>query len=156
MPRHPRRCSALYSFSCLLDALDGVLARKFNQSTRFGAVLDMVTDRCTTTCLLVFLSTAKPAYSMVFQCLISLDLASHYTHMYATLVMGGSGLSHKDAPSSRNWLMNLYYTNKVPSQAEFLTDLCGKEWLTLSTGSSLHLLRTERAVLHRHLPALLL
>ena len=113
MPLHPRRCSALYSFSCLLDALDGVLAREFNQSTRFGAVLDMVTDRCTTTCLLVFLATAKPAYSMVFQCLISLDLASHYMHMYATLALGGSGQSHKDVSADKNWLMNLYYTNKV-------------------------------------------
>lgn len=117
MPLHPRRCSALYSFSCLLDALDGVAARKFNQSTRFGAVLDMVTDRCTTTCLLVFLSTAKPAYSMVFQSLISLDLASHYVHMYATLAMGRSGQSHKDVSANANWLMNLYYTNKVSSHA---------------------------------------
>ncbi|KAG9725810.1 hypothetical protein KCU59_g15025, partial [Aureobasidium melanogenum] len=56
MPLHPRTCALLYSISCLLDALDGYAARSFNQSTKFGAVLDMVTDRCTTTCLLVFLS----------------------------------------------------------------------------------------------------
>ncbi|KAK5128964.1 hypothetical protein LTR85_000297 [Meristemomyces frigidus] len=96
MPLHPRRCSFLYSISCLMDALDGIAARKYNQSTRFGAVLDMVTDRCTTTCLLVFLATAKPAYSWIFQGLISLDLASHYMHMYATLAMGGAGESHKN------------------------------------------------------------
>lgn len=113
MPLHPRRCSFLYSVSCLFDALDGVAARKFQQSTRFGAVLDMVTDRCTTTCLLVFLATAKPAYSMIFQGLISLDLASHYMHMYATLAMGGSGESHKNVSASRSRIMNLYYTNKV-------------------------------------------
>ncbi|PTB79170.1 CDP-diacylglycerol--inositol 3-phosphatidyltransferase [Trichoderma longibrachiatum ATCC 18648] len=52
MPLHPRTCTLLYSISCLLDALDGYAARAFNQSTRFGAVLDMVTDRCTTSCLL--------------------------------------------------------------------------------------------------------
>ena len=113
MPLHPRRCSFLYSVSCLLDALDGIAARKFQQSTRFGAVLDMVTDRCTTTCLLVFLATAKPAYSMIFQGLISLDLASHYMHMYATLAMGGQGESHKNVSAERSWLMNKYYTNKV-------------------------------------------
>lgn len=113
MPLHPRRCSVLYSISCLLDALDGVAARKFQQSTRFGAVLDMVTDRCTTTCLLVFLATAKPAYSMIFQGLICLDLASHYMHMYATLAMGGQGESHKNVSASRSWIMNKYYTNKV-------------------------------------------
>ncbi|KAK5116421.1 hypothetical protein LTR62_007968 [Meristemomyces frigidus] len=113
MPLHPRRCSFLYSISCLLDALDGVAARQYHQSTRFGAVLDMVTDRCTTTCLLVFLATAKPAYSMVFQGLISLDLASHYIHMYATLSMGGADQSHKAVSKERSWIMNKYYTNKA-------------------------------------------
>ncbi|KAI1165814.1 CDP-diacylglycerol-inositol 3-phosphatidyltransferase-like protein PIS [Nemania serpens] len=113
MPLHPRTCSLLYSISCLLDALDGYAARYFNQSTRFGAVLDMVTDRCTTSCLLVFLSSAFPRWAIVFQGLISLDFASHYIHMYATLAMGGSGQSHKNVDKSRSWLLNLYYTNKV-------------------------------------------
>ena len=112
MPLHPRTCSLLYSISCLLDALDGFAARHFEQSTRFGAVLDMVTDRCTTACLLVFLASAFPRWSLVFQGLISLDLASHYMHMYATLVMGG-GESHKKVDKSRSWILNLYYTNKV-------------------------------------------
>ena len=119
MPLHPRRCSFLYSVSAILDALDGWAARKFQQSTRFGAVLDMVTDRCATTCLLVFLATAKPAYSMIFQGLISLDFASHYLHMYATLVMGGQGESHKNVSSSRSRIMNLYYTNKVSNALFF-------------------------------------
>ncbi|RFU34421.1 hypothetical protein B7463_g1908, partial [Scytalidium lignicola] len=95
MPLHPRTCSLLYSISCLLDALDGYAARRYEQSTRFGAVLDMVTDRCTTSCLLVFLASAFPRWSLIFQGLISLDLASHYIHMYATLIMGGSEQSHK-------------------------------------------------------------
>lgn len=115
MPLHPRTCSLLYSVSCLLDALDGVAARYFEQSTRFGAVLDMVTDRCTTTCLLVFLSAAWPRYSIVFQGLISLDLASHYMHMYATLAMGDQGDSHKKVDAKRNWLLHKYYTSKVSS-----------------------------------------
>ena len=113
MPLHPRRCSFLYSISCLLDALDGYAARTWQQSTRFGAVLDMVTDRCTTTCLLVFLSTAKPRWSMVFQLLISLDFTSHYMHMYATLAMGGQGQSHKNIDEKKNKLMRLYYSNRV-------------------------------------------
>lgn len=111
MPLHPRTCSLLYSISCLLDALDGYAARYFEQSTRFGAVLDMVTDRCTTACLLVFLSSAFPRWSLLFQGLISLDMASHYIHMYATLVMGGE--NHKKVDPSRSWILNLYYTNKV-------------------------------------------
>ncbi|KAI1000492.1 hypothetical protein K3495_g7699 [Podosphaera aphanis] len=113
MPLHPRTCSGLYSLSCLLDALDGLAARYFEQSTRFGAVLDMVTDRCTTACLLVFLSSAWPRWALLFQGLISLDLASHYVHMYATLIMGGSQTSHKSVDRSRSWILNLYYTNKT-------------------------------------------
>ncbi|KAJ4373152.1 phosphatidylinositol synthase 1 (CDP-alcohol phosphatidyltransferase1) [Neocucurbitaria cava] len=111
MPLHPRTCSILYSVSCLLDALDGYAARAYEQSTKFGAVLDMVTDRCTTTCLLVFLAQAFPRWSIVFQGLISLDLASHYMHMYATLSMGGSGQSHKNVDESRSWLLKQYYSN---------------------------------------------
>ncbi|KAF3071133.1 CDP-diacylglycerol-inositol 3-phosphatidyltransferase [Daldinia childiae] len=113
MPLHPRTCSILYSISCLLDALDGYAARYFEQSTKFGAVLDMVTDRCTTSCLLVFLSSAFPRWAIVFQGLITIDFASHYMHMYATLAMGGSETSHKNVDKSRSWLLNLYYTNKV-------------------------------------------
>jgi CDP-diacylglycerol--inositol 3-phosphatidyltransferase len=113
MPLHPRTCSFLYSVSCLLDALDGQAARVFEQSTRFGAVLDMVTDRCTTSCLLVFLSSAFPRWAIVFQCLIALDFASHYMHMYATLVVGGTDSSHKNIDKSQSWLLNLYYSNKV-------------------------------------------
>jgi CDP-diacylglycerol--inositol 3-phosphatidyltransferase len=113
MPLHPRTCSVLYSISCLLDALDGYLARLFKQSTTFGGVLDMVTDRCTTACLLVFLSSAWPRWSILFQGLISLDLASHYMHMYATLSMGGAGQSHKKIDPDRSWIMHQYYTNRV-------------------------------------------
>jgi len=113
MPLHPRTCCLLYSISCLLDAFDGLAARRLGQSTRFGAVLDMVTDRCTTSCLLVFLASAFPRFAIVFQALISLDLASHYMHMYATLVMGGSGSSHKKIDESRSWILKQYYSNNV-------------------------------------------
>ena len=46
MRDNPRLCTVLYLVSCILDAFDGKMARLLNQSTRFGAVLDMVTDRC--------------------------------------------------------------------------------------------------------------
>ncbi|KAL2157818.1 hypothetical protein VTH06DRAFT_5087 [Thermothelomyces fergusii] len=113
MPLHPRTCTLLYSVSCLLDALDGYAARYFEQSTRFGAVLDMVTDRCTTSCLLVFLSSAFPRWAIVFQGLIALDFSSHYMHMYATLAMGGRETSHKNVDKSRSRILSLYYTNKT-------------------------------------------
>ncbi len=47
MPRHvttqPTRLFCRCSFVC--DELDGRFARKFNQTSTLGAVLDMVTDR---------------------------------------------------------------------------------------------------------------
>lgn len=113
MPLHPRTCSLLYIVSCLLDALDGMAARYFDQGTKFGTVFDMVTDRCTTSCLLVFLAGAFPRWSFVFQGLISLDLSSHYMHMYATLSIGESGRSHKTVEKSHSWVLNMYYSNKV-------------------------------------------
>ena len=153
MPLHPRTCSLLYSISCLLDALDGIAARRYNQSTTFGAVLDMVTDRCTTSCLLVFLASAWPRWSIVFQGLISLDLASHYIHMYATLTMGAQGQSHKKVDSSRSWVLHLYYTNRVRGpishHPEFLANL-------LPSDRPLLLLPLQRTLLHCSLPPLLL
>lgn len=45
MPIHPKVCTVLYFVSCILDAVDGQAARALNQTSKFGAVLDMVTDR---------------------------------------------------------------------------------------------------------------
>lgn len=55
MPPHLRRCISLYSIGSLLGALVDFAARTFQQTPRFDAVLDIVTDRCTTSCLLGFL-----------------------------------------------------------------------------------------------------
>ncbi|KAK9312332.1 CDP-alcohol phosphatidyltransferase-domain-containing protein [Lipomyces starkeyi] len=106
---HPKICTWLYVVSCLLDAFDGAAARKFNQSTKFGAILDMVTDRCTTSCLICFLSSRYPNWAIFYQLLISLDLASHYMHMVAML--GSGQQSHKKVGKERGWFLNLYYTN---------------------------------------------
>lgn len=82
MKGNPKVCTLLYGVSCLLDAFDGMAARALGQSTKFGAVLDMVTDRCTTACLLCFLTAAYPRCAVIFQGLITLDFSSHYIHMY--------------------------------------------------------------------------
>lgn len=46
MSYHPKYCTLAYVISCLLDAVDGQAARALGQTSKFGAVLDMVTDRC--------------------------------------------------------------------------------------------------------------
>lgn len=45
MDSHPLYCTITYVVSCLLDAVDGQVARALGQTSKFGAVLDMVTDR---------------------------------------------------------------------------------------------------------------
>ncbi|CAE6150421.1 unnamed protein product [Arabidopsis arenosa] len=102
--------SLLYFFSFCCDAVDGWCARKFNQVSTFGAVLDMVTDRVSTACLLVILSQIyRP--SLVFLSLLALDIASHWLQMYSTFLSGKA--SHKDVKDSTNWLFRLYYGNRM-------------------------------------------
>ncbi|KAK3808405.1 MAG: CDP-alcohol phosphatidyltransferase-domain-containing protein [Benniella sp.] len=109
MPEHPKICMVMYSISCLLDAVDGQAARYYDQCSKFGAVLDMVTDRCTTACLLCFLASAYPTYALVFQLLIALDVSSHYMHMYSSLTSGAT--SHKKISETSNPILKAYYSN---------------------------------------------
>ncbi|KZT11221.1 CDP-diacylglycerol--inositol 3-phosphatidyltransferase [Laetiporus sulphureus 93-53] len=107
MSYHPKYCTIAYGISCLLDAADGHAARALGQTSKFGAVLDMVTDRCTTSLLLCYLSSAYPDHIWVFQCLITLDFSSHYMHMYSSLVTGSR--SHKAVTSDVSRILKLYY-----------------------------------------------
>jgi CDP-diacylglycerol--inositol 3-phosphatidyltransferase len=109
MSYHPKYCTVAYGISCLLDAVDGQAARALKQTSKFGAGLDMVTDRCTTSCLLCYLASVYPDYSLLFQFLIALDFSSHYMHMYSTLVTGGR--SHKLVTSDVSRILWLYYND---------------------------------------------
>ncbi|CAA0825740.1 Probable CDP-diacylglycerol--inositol 3-phosphatidyltransferase 2 [Striga hermonthica] len=104
-----RLFSILYFISFVFDALDGWFARKLNQVSTFGAVLDMVTDRISTACLLVILSQVyRPGF--IFLSLLALDIASHWLQMYSSFLVGKS--SHKDVKDSTSWLFRLYYGNR--------------------------------------------
>eukprot|EP01095_Lingulamoeba_sp_RSL-Kostka_P002425 TRINITY_DN13283_c0_g1_i1.p1 TRINITY_DN13283_c0_g1~~TRINITY_DN13283_c0_g1_i1.p1 ORF type:complete len:227 (-),score=47.21 TRINITY_DN13283_c0_g1_i1:24-704(-) len=100
----------LYTTSFLLDALDGYVARKYNQCSKFGAVLDMVTDRFGTTILCLLLSHLYPEFLQFFIAMIVLDFTSHWVRMYSTLMKGSS--SHKQVTRGPT-LLKLYYTNKI-------------------------------------------
>jgi CDP-diacylglycerol--inositol 3-phosphatidyltransferase len=80
------------------------------KGSRFGAVLDMVTDRSTTTCLLGYLCVTYPRHLFWFQCLMALDLSSHYMQMNSSLVCGAT--SHKSIDKTENTLLRLYYTDR--------------------------------------------
>lgn len=110
MPCCPWPAVFCYLLSALLDAFDGHAARALNQSSKFGAMLDMLTDRCATMCLLVNLSLLYPSYTILFQFSMSLDIASHWLHMHSSTIAGSS--SHKAIDLSGNPILHLYYTSK--------------------------------------------
>ncbi|KAL9980998.1 hypothetical protein ACROYT_G009650 [Oculina patagonica] len=102
---------SMYLLNVLLDDIDGHAARYFSQCTMFGAMLDMLTDRCVTTALLVMLSVFYPKYTFVFQMLICLDIASHWIHVQSSLLKGGA--SHKEIDLSGNFFLRIYYHSRL-------------------------------------------
>ncbi|KAL0234400.1 hypothetical protein PCE1_001436 [Barthelona sp. PCE] len=104
---------SLYLTSFCLDAIDGYLARKFNQCSTLGAVLDMVTDRFGTSMLMVVLAMMYEKFFFLFQVQLALDLASHYSHMYASHIGSEGVKSHKDIDKSKVFVLHLYYTKHI-------------------------------------------
>mmetsp|Transcript_25677 Transcript_25677/g.50135 ORF Transcript_25677/g.50135 Transcript_25677/m.50135 type:complete len:221 (+) Transcript_25677:76-738(+) len=97
----------LYFVSYFLDCIDGYAARLFGQATRFGQMLDMVTDRCCSACLFTVLAGLYPAHEFTFNMLLALDIASHYARVYSQLLAGIS--SHKNVSDKEVWLLQMYY-----------------------------------------------
>ncbi|KAL4658351.1 CDP-diacylglycerol-inositol 3-phosphatidyltransferase [Arapaima gigas] len=110
MPCCPVPAMLCYLLSALLDAFDGHAARALKQGTKFGAMLDMLTDRCATMCLLVNLALLYPSYVFLFQLSMSLDIASHWLHLHSSTMKGAS--SHKTIDLSGNPILQLYYTSR--------------------------------------------
>ncbi|KAH7107487.1 CDP-diacylglycerol-inositol 3-phosphatidyltransferase [Auriculariales sp. MPI-PUGE-AT-0066] len=142
MSFHPKYCTVLYCISCLLDAVDGHAARYLGQTSKFGAVLDMVTDRCTTAGLLCYLSSGYPDFALAFQFLIALDFSSHYMHMYSSLVTGAK--SHKLVTSDVSKILWYYYND-----ARTLFIFCaGNELFFVS----LYLMKWDNTPVGKYLP----
>ncbi len=105
-------CISLYAIAFILDEFDGRAARAYNQSSNFGAALDMVADRSATAGLCLILAQLYPNYLLAFIGAIALDVSSHYYLIYATGMLGKT--SHKDSSEwSTNSLLKLYYGNKT-------------------------------------------
>ncbi|XP_034940084.1 CDP-diacylglycerol--inositol 3-phosphatidyltransferase [Chelonus insularis] len=100
-----------YITSALLDAFDGHAARYFNQSTKFGSMLDQLTDRVGTMCLLVALSMFYPKYAFWFQLSMAIDISCHWIYFHTTILQGKT--SHKFIDMSENPIMSIYYTNRL-------------------------------------------
>jgi len=109
MPTDYGKAAFCYLLSGLLDALDGHAARLLNQCSKFGAMLDQLTDRAATACLCVTLAIFYPQYALFFQLSMALDIVSHWMHLHASLMKGSS---HKAMDLNSNPIMRLYYTSR--------------------------------------------
>ncbi|VDL63905.1 unnamed protein product [Nippostrongylus brasiliensis] len=97
-----------YALSAVLDAFDGWAARTYNQSSRFGAMLDQLTDRCGTMALCMVLCKFYPDSVFWIQMSTIVDISSHWLHLHATDLTGAE--THK---KSDNPVLHLYYTNRT-------------------------------------------
>ncbi|XP_042241401.1 CDP-diacylglycerol--inositol 3-phosphatidyltransferase-like isoform X2 [Homarus americanus] len=110
MPTNYIMAAAMYILSGFLDAFDGHAARLLNQGTKFGAMLDMLTDRCGTMCLLVTLSHFYPQYMFLFQLSMTIDISCHWLHLHTTVMAGRS--SHKGEEANHNPILRIYYSSR--------------------------------------------
>ena len=129
MPTNHVMAGWCYILSGLLDAFDGHAARTFNQSTKFGAMLDMLTDRCATMCLLATLGTFYPRWLFFFQMSMTIDMSCHWIHLHTSTLQVSFAVygnfvsetkapcpqgrtSHKFMDGSSNPIMKIYYTSR--------------------------------------------
>lgn len=123
---HPLMFLLFYTTSFALDAADGMAARALGQTSHFGSILDMLTDRASTAGMLVVLDgVVRPMpyyFTFILATLLFLDVASHFCRMYASVFARKD--SHKDVSDSIFWLLRQYY-----SKRKFMGLLCmGQEF----------------------------
>ena len=124
---HPKLFLVLYTSSFVADGFDGMVARAWNQTSRLGAVLDMVTDRFSTAalCSILAIMSGSKTLQMVFIMLNILDFVSHWMCMYVSLAIGAA--SHKDMTADAPKMLQLYYSK---DDRRFMCALCvGNELL---------------------------
>lgn len=101
----------LFTIAGLLDAIDGAVARKFNQESNLGVIMDYAIDRIIVAGFYIGITTLYPAYWIVFFLLLSLDMGSHLFYLNVTRLEGKA--SHKLTQVTDPWLLRLYYKPKV-------------------------------------------
>lgn len=122
-----------YWISFSLDYLDGTFARKFNQVSKFGAMLDMVLDRVCTALLSMNLTKDFPKYCWFFQFFTALDISSHMFHIMRQQLDGI--YNHKDIRSHHSKILLFYYKTR-----SFLGILCTFNEMFYLTLASINIL----------------
>ena len=70
-------------------------------------MLDQLTDRLVFAALLMTLSVLYPKWLFFFQMIVVIDIGSHWLHLHATDITGGT--THK---TSNNPILHYYYTSR--------------------------------------------
>lgn len=93
-----------YLLSYGLDAIDGTVARYFNQCSIYGTLMDLITDRSSTLGLSFILTNLYPKAVKSFAIFSSLDVFSHWLQFASALEADAT--THKQ---SNFWVLNFYY-----------------------------------------------
>ncbi|KAL5366787.1 CDP-diacylglycerol-inositol 3-phosphatidyltransferase isoform 1 [Cryptosporidium parvum] len=99
-----------YGISQILDAFDGYFARLLSQETKFGAILDMITDRCSTVIIIILAITLNKSYTFLMIIFLIGDISGHWLYMISSISSGGS--SHKSIKEEMWPILKLYYSKK--------------------------------------------
>ena len=129
-----------YFLSFAGDLFDGIAARKLNQTSTFGGLLDMITDRCSTLGLLYVLGVLQESFRLVYLLLIVLDISSHWCQMYSSI--GSGHHKSKESNTGRNFIVRWYYQYYA-----FFGYLCVGAEFTYIFSYVLHYLSPESTIL---------
>lgn len=137
---------SIYALSVALDCFDGMVARKFNQTSKLGACLDMGIDRASI--MLISFKIISEQHNQLINCAFYsiIDFISHFIYYVA---MANNNVSHKSFAD--NILLSFYY--KTP----LLFTLClGSELFLLATYLQKYKIRTPFKIFYNLLKLLAL
>lgn len=97
--------------SVLLDGLDGSLARKLNQTSRLGHIIDFTVDRVTLILSVYVILYYCPQYYLILCFIVLLDISSHFFHLNTSHFQGKA--NHKIIMPSMSKPLKWYYSNRI-------------------------------------------
>ena len=103
----------LYFIAFVLDMFDGMAARALNQKSKYGATLDMITDRISTSGLLMVLSSFYPDHHHIFVFLMMLDIGSHWLQTHSGFMDPNLKTDNHKNLEEKFWVLNFYYKNRL-------------------------------------------
>ena len=110
---NPEMFLILYFIAFVLDMFDGMVARALNQKSKYGATLDMVIDRISTSGLLMVLSNFYSEYSHWFVFLMMLDIGSHWLQTHSGFMDASLKNDNHKNLEEKFWILNFYYKNRL-------------------------------------------